>query len=553
MKRAAWTLAPLVLLVALYWPGLNSYFYQDDFGWLNVARDVHGFQDVLPALFVPKAHGVFRPLSVEGYFLLFGWLFGPNPLPFRIAAFAAVAGAVLLLGALVRHWTGSRRAALAAQAVWIVNAGLAPVMCWTSIFNQALAALLLLLALWCLVKERWRAQWIAFVLALLTLESAVVYPALAVVYAPRLWRRLLPMIGVAAGYTLLHFLLAPSGSGVYAVHLDALPVTFWRYWMMALGPERLAAVTPVPVWAAWIATALLTVAALAARGRYGLAWFVLALAPYLPLRDHVTDYYLAVPVLGLAMLEGTAAKHAPRLAIVPLLVYFAASLPASRRIAEWHYARSRAIENVVLGVAEVRRLEPRAPILLVGMTTEVFQSGFADLPFRALGVERIYLAPGEERRLEPRELSGKFILPPAIALRERAVVYDAAGPVLRNVTSRHAAQWKPEPVRFVNAGDPLFEPYLAGNWLPIRNGYRTMRVSAIIRIAAPAPGERLYLGLLSDTPALRVRVAGVELTRTVTHPRPGRTDLAFSVEAHSEIELFLETPGQLTFGFAEVR
>ncbi|MFB3826652.1 MAG: hypothetical protein ACE15B_07775 [Bryobacteraceae bacterium] len=544
MKRAAWTLAPLALLVALYWPGLNTYFYQDDFGWLNVARDMHGWRDLPRALLAPKAHGVFRPLSVEGYFLLLGWLFGPNPLPFRIAAFAAVAGAVLLLGALVRQWTGSHPAALAAQATWIVNAGLAPVMCWTSIFNQALAAFLLLLALWFLVKERWRAQWIAFGLALLSLESAVVYPALALAYAPRLWRRLLPMFGVSAAYTALHFVLAPSGGGVYAIHLETLPATLWRYSLMALGPGRAAAIA---------GAALLAVAVSASRRRYGLAWFLLTLAPYLPLRDHVSDYYLAAPVLGLAMLAGEAVKHAPRFALAPLLVCLAASLPTARGIAGWHYARSQAIRDVVLGAAEARRLEPRAPILLAGMTSEVFQSGFADLPFRALGIERVYLAPGEERRLEPRELSGKFVLPPAIALRERAVVYDASGPVLRNVTARHAMQWKPEPVRFVNAGDPLFEPCLTGNWLPVRNGYRAMRGAAGIRMAAPESGERLYLGVMADKPALRVRVAGAELTPAFSHPYPGRTDLAFTVSARGEIELALETAGELTFGFAEVR
>ncbi|MCL4402023.1 MAG: hypothetical protein M1436_05080, partial [Acidobacteria bacterium] len=64
-------LVAVVLLVALYWPGLNTWFYQDDFGWLNVRRDIHGWSGLLPALFAPKAHGNMRPLSETGFFTLF--------------------------------------------------------------------------------------------------------------------------------------------------------------------------------------------------------------------------------------------------------------------------------------------------------------------------------------------------------------------------------------------------------------------------------------------------------------------------------------------------
>jgi len=33
-----------------------------------------------------------------------------------------------------------------------------------------------------------------------------------------------------------------------------------------------------------------------------LFWFLSALAPVLPLREHIVDYYLTIPVLGLAFL-----------------------------------------------------------------------------------------------------------------------------------------------------------------------------------------------------------------------------------------------------------
>ena len=36
VRRYAWRVLPLLLLLALYWPGLTNWFYQDDFGWLNL-------------------------------------------------------------------------------------------------------------------------------------------------------------------------------------------------------------------------------------------------------------------------------------------------------------------------------------------------------------------------------------------------------------------------------------------------------------------------------------------------------------------------------------
>lgn len=539
LNISVWLVA-VVLLVALYWPGLNTWFYQDDFGWLNVRRDIHGWSGLLPALFAPKAHGNMRPLSETGFFTLFSALFGMNPLPFRIWVFATQAASLWLLGDIVTRWTGRWWAALGAQAVWIANRGLAPAMCWTSIYNQVLCGFLLLLALWFLMRGSWRAQWAAFLLGLGALESAVVYPALGLAYAPKMWRRFLPMFGVSAAYAALHFAVAPSGGGVYGLHIDtALPATLWKYASLALGSH-------------WWAVAPLSVAVLAAGAWFGPAWFLVTLAPYLPLRDHVMDYYLAVPAIGLAMTAGLALARTPRVAAAALVLYLAVSVPQSRHAAEWHLARSRTVEDLVLGVAEARRLEPVRPILLANIRPEVFQAGFMDLPFRAMGIERVYLAPGEERRMGT-ELARLFVLPQALALRERALVYDASGPVLRNVTSLYAPAWRPAPPRLVNAGDPIFEPYLQGNWLPARDGYRAMSGTAGMRLAAPRAGERLWLGVFGDSRAMRVRAGGVELHADAVEHAIGRSDYRYRVKAEGEVTVSVENPGRLVFGFAEVR
>ncbi len=79
---------PILILLALYWPGVTTWFYQDDFGWLNLRHDVHSAGDLGAALFAPKAHGNMRPLGENAYWLGLASVFGPDPLPFHLAAFS---------------------------------------------------------------------------------------------------------------------------------------------------------------------------------------------------------------------------------------------------------------------------------------------------------------------------------------------------------------------------------------------------------------------------------------------------------------------------------
>src|SRR6266568_3538456 len=62
-------LIPIAVLLALYWPGVTAWFYQDDFGWLSLRHDVHAARDLAGALFAPKAHGNMRPLGENAYWL----------------------------------------------------------------------------------------------------------------------------------------------------------------------------------------------------------------------------------------------------------------------------------------------------------------------------------------------------------------------------------------------------------------------------------------------------------------------------------------------------
>jgi hypothetical protein len=591
VRRFAWRVLPLLLLLALYWPGLTNWFYQDDFGWLNLRHDVHSFRDLGPALFAPKAHGNIRPLGENAYFLVISSLFGVDALPFRIWAFATQGASLILLGSIARRLTASRAAGFWAQVLWTGNTGLAAAMCWTSIYNQLLSGFFFLLAFWFFLRyvESGSARdaaghWAAFVLGLGALETNVVYPAIAAVYALLFARaqmkKVLPMFLVSALFIAVHFRAAPpQHEGVYALHFGTqVLATLGTYWTWALGPSRLAI--------ALLSCAMLALVAWSARVRqwvplFGVAWFVIAIGPYLPLRDHKMDYYLTVPVAGLALVGAAAAARAWRavwiwraVAAVCLAIYLCTSLPAAWAIARWHHDRGVRVEDLVLGVADIHQAQPAKIILLDGIDSDLFWSGIVDLPFRAVEIPHVYLAPGSEERIQaPADVTIKYVLPQALALRAlqdgRAVVYQAAGRVdglaLRNVTgsftSMAQALWKPEIPRFVNLGDTAFAEYVGGGWDECAHGYRLLRRAATVRVRGPrGPDGRLYIGVFRTADFyLGVRVDGAELDAQVTQRGGELTELdvrlpgALIGKPEIEVTFLNANPEPLKFGYVEMR
>jgi hypothetical protein len=588
------------MLVALYWPGLTNWFYQDDFGWLNLRRDVRSIADLGPALFAPRAHGNMRPLGDNAYFLVISSLFGVNPLPFRIWAFVTQIASLALLGSIVRRLAGSGAAGFWAQVLWIVNSSIADTMSWTSIYNQVLSGFFFLLAFYLLIqyvesgeKRYYIAQWVAFVLGLWALETNVMYPAVATAYVLLFKRRaapkILPMFLVSAASMLVHFRFAPvSHDGPYALHFDGrLFSTLWTYWALALGPPRLAVVREIPGWTAAGVIASLTIAAAGLAiwkalrreyfGLFALAWFVIVLAPYLPLSDHVMGYYLAVPAIGLAMLGGWAIPCAWRsslawrgLAVLFIAVYFGVSLPTASAVTRWHHDRGARVEDLVLGVVEIHQAEPEKIILIDGVDTDLFLSGIVDVPFRVMEIPHVYLTPRSEERIQaPADLVTKFVLPEQLALRaleeNRAVVYEVAGAALRNITNRYRlaakSAWKAETPRFVNLGDSVFDNYLDSGWGQSQDGSRYMNGAGTLHIGAPRTvSDRLYIGVfrIQDF-RLELRVNGVavpvELKRRDfdLSEFDARLPTSFIGEKELEVRLSADTREPLKFGFVEVR
>ena len=563
-RDSVWLVVPVLLLLALYWPGLTSWFQQDDFGWLNMRHDMHSARDLALALFAPKAHGNMRPLGENAYWLGLSALFGMNALPFHLVAFLTQAASLLLLAAIVRRVTGSRWVGMCAAVLWAVNAGLAYSLGWCSIYNQVLSGFFLLLAFYWML--RWiesggrqfaMAHWTAFVLGLGALEINVVYPALAVLYAVMFARpyvkRILPMFAVSAAVVALHFYFAPPpAGGVYAPRVDGAMLTTLRtYWEWGLGsmaaPLTVLAVAVIG-WGVWRREYLALL---------GLGWFVIPLLPYLPLPEHRMTYYLAVPAIGIAILGACAIGRAPVVASLALLLYVAPNVQASWTATRWQHARAERMEDLVLGVEEIHESAPDKTIVLDGIDNHLFWSGVADLPFRAAGIPRVYLAPGSATYIQavPGLLS-KYILPGRLA--RGALVYRFDGQMLHEEKAR---AWSDEEPRFVNLGDPVFAEMLGAGWEAAKDGTRRMERRGTFRIAGrEGTGESLYLGVFETRPlAWSVRVNGaevrVELVRRDNDVSEYRAVLPAALMGTKLMEVSVECnlQGGLLFGYAEVR
>jgi hypothetical protein len=566
---------PAILLLALYWPAVTSWFFQDDFGWLNLHHDVSSVHDLGAALFAPKAHGNIRPLGENAYWLVLPAVFGADPLPLHIVAFLTQAASLLLLGAIVGRLTKSRLAGWAAQLLWMANIGLAPALGWSSIYNQVLSGFFFLLAFYFLLRygetgkpRDWVLQWAAFVLGLGALESNVVYPALACLYAllfaRPLVRKVLPMFAVSALAAGAHFYFAPPAhAGAYAPVVDArLLSTLWTYWAWVLGPMLL-----------WLTLALTAAVCLsiasAIRHRcyaplLGLAWFLIPLLPYLPLPDHKMDYYLAVPAIGIAMLGATALAGRWRIAAAACaLMYLGASLPKSIATARWEHGRGERMENLVLGVEELRQGAPGKIVLLDGIDTDLFFSGVADLPFRALRIPHVYLAPDEYARIQaPRELLSKYILPAPLARRAvddaGALLYRFDGVMLhREANGIDATDDMPH---FVNMADDVFAGYLGAGWSAGPRGLRAMNGTAAVRVGGPRnAAEHLYIGVFdTGDVGLSVSANGMALPLAIesrnTDLTEYRATLPTAALAWKQMEVSLRTMrAPVLFGYLEVR
>jgi len=404
---------PLVML-ALYWPGLVAWFQKDDFVWLGLGQLVHGPRDLVWALFAPLAQGTIRTLSERAVYYELAWSFC----------------LLLTFWLLLRYVESGDRRFFIAQCV-------------------------------------------TFVLGFFVLELNVVYPAIAAAFAivsekaraRRLFNQVAPLFAISLIYTIAHFWFAPlPASGPYKLHWDARVFqTLVEYWGWALGPGegRLIGIrgTMPRSTLVWLLTAgLFAFLAQRFRGHEWVAallpaWFLIVLAPLLPLRDHMESDYLTAPTLGLAIWAGWAivsgwrANCVSRIAAVLLLaIYAGISIAVGQAMLGSFHDRSQRIQTFVLSVVALSRAQPGKIVLLEGVNTEFFNNVVYDRAFHLYNIDELCVVPENRPAITAEPYFAQvdpFFASPALvgqAITEnRAVVLDVASGAARDATSEYAA------------------------------------------------------------------------------------------------------------------
>jgi hypothetical protein len=561
MKRVLYfALAPALCLV-VFWDVLFTWFLNDDFAWLGIGMELHRAGDFFTLLFRPQAQGTIRFLSERLFFLLGTALFGIHAVPFRVVGLATWFLVLALASVIGARLTGSRAAGLLAAVFWTTSYALVSPLAWSSAYNQLLCSLLMLCAFYARLRwlesknTRWlMAEWAAYLLGFGALEITVMYPFAAAGYTWAVAREreksVFALFLPAAAFTALHFLLIPKHpADIYTLHFDShILTTIVIYLLWAFGPSRFQELN-VPEWntAGLMATRVICVALAAfavwrlRKGDrvpvFGLAWFGLFLLPVLPLSNHITDYYLTLPLAGAAWVAGWAVVNswksniAWRVASLLLAaVFFAGSIYEISLSTIWFRSRGARMRALYRAMEQAAPSHPGSAFLLQNVDNALFQSGFEDNPFRLIGVSRVYLAPGTEGKVEARpDLGGiaRFTIAPEEALRlldrKELVVLDVAGSTPTDTTAGFAATLGTEIAHssrnFVDVGSSLYASKLGPEWYQVENGFRWMPKRATVMLAGPkSTAERLYVtgfgaapALASGPVALTLRASGKEL------------------------------------------
>lgn len=573
--RVLYWLVPIAFCIWLYWLGARIWFSKDDFAWLNLRHQVADFRSFVWAMFHPFAQGTIRPWSERGFFMLFSWLFGLRALPYRLFIFANAFLNIVLLMLVTRKLTKSQLAGFVAPLLWLASPALLIPMSWTASYNEIQCTTFLLLSFYLFVRytetgERkyYWAQWVTFVLGFGSLEINAVYPAIAAVYAFLFARSCLlstlPLFGASAVYAYIHRLAAGEIGGNFYYdmnfHVRLLWSTMKQYWNIGLSLPGYVDFMHWPHWqrgaAVWLlTTAILGFAAWQAWKRrflplFCLCWYLIILAPLLPLHNHVTAYYLTMPAIGLAILGAYGISLACRKGWLPaaavtalLLLYLVPSSRLARAQMIVAFDGTDRVRGLVQSVAYAKRLHPGKMILLNGVDDNLFWASVYDSPFRIFGWNDVFLTPDCRPLIHEDVNLGEidsYFLPAAATARVLrdggAVVYFVEDRRLQNVTRTYTAlvdsQPPPPLSQSINVGTSYFNDQIGEGWFGLEGSHRWSRGHAVVYLAGPAsPGQKLYVaGHATDE---ELQAGPLHLALTIDgRPQPvqtiNRTEFEFS-------------------------
>jgi hypothetical protein len=306
-----------------YRGALSSYFSPDDLIYLERARGL-----------LPQPPTLWRYLSGVAWFQAMFGAFGPRPFAFMLANWLLHGAVVAMLFASVRSLGGGVLAAWLAATLYGTSRLFPTVVGQAVTVAEPQCLVLALATLWLARRPGLPALLAAlatFSVALLCKESVLLVPLLLLLPGamPGGWRARVTRAGLLMlpGALIAAYMSVPAVhsaifvndvySRAYGANLfhNLMTLTGWVTEFENPTPD-LASVLSTTAWhtSLWVMLGFLALAALAWRTTvlpaFGLGWWLLTLAPVLPLVQQRYVHYLYVPLVGLAMAVGAGFEWA---------------------------------------------------------------------------------------------------------------------------------------------------------------------------------------------------------------------------------------------------
>jgi hypothetical protein len=345
-------------IMLTYGLSLKYGFSQDDWYFLRISQAT-SVSDVLRFFnpFTQSGFAFYRPLSTQLYY----YLLGSTPWAMHLAMLILHFLNALLVAKLVRRLGKSETVATTVALLYGISAVHFLSLFYIAATQQLLAAFFSLLTLCTFLEDRvtWRnlaQSAMLFALAVLSKETALMTPLIAPILIllrdgypqrqrdwPRLFGRLLPVLGVTGLYVIMRILSFQGVQSEYHLMLNLSILTNYRWYsLFAVGfPEELVRFGLPRMmidfgrfasqfgWRGvalilgggivWLRLLVAIVTGLGTRGPRKAAtlayllWFIISLLPVVMLRDHLYPHYLdlgLVPLL-LLLIENTRAPWRP--------------------------------------------------------------------------------------------------------------------------------------------------------------------------------------------------------------------------------------------------
>lgn len=348
----------LIFLVSLiiFYPSLSKFYTNDDFFLLKIsqANNFPQFINFFNPTAGPDGLGMYRPLTTQVFYFLARKLFNLNPLGLHVISLGVFFLVIFLIYKLAKELTGSENISLVASFLYATSATHFGHLYYLATFQELGITLFFLLSVLGFIrflrKEKakdWLLSLLAFALALLSKETAVVLPlALFLVYfylnkTRQISFSLKKLTGVLSPYILLlviyfyfrifHYGFAEGDSYIWDFSIGRTINTLGWYGLWSLNlPEMLVDfVGPglkfnpnlFKFWSREIIPIFVLFGTLLAGIGYMiiknykklinrkslililfcLSWFIITLLPVLFLPLHKFTFYLTIPLVGAAI------------------------------------------------------------------------------------------------------------------------------------------------------------------------------------------------------------------------------------------------------------